>query len=388
MKHPIETKKMKQKTKITLPVGYHTFHPKQIYNFQFNRWHSLGFARYEDMQEAGKKINNFTDWKNVMTNLAETAEDQGRLMNAAIYYRGAEFYITQHDPDKLRFYNKFITLFYQLFTQDNIERFKIPYKDTYLPALKVPANTTQTKGTIVMHGGFDSFIEEFYSMMRIFSDNGYDIIAFEGPGQGGARRIYGLAWDQEWDKPTKAVLDFFKLHNVTLFGISMGGHLCLRAAAFEPRIKRVITSGGAIDYWKIPGPLSRGLLKLFLHFENFTTNAMIKKMKKDEHHNWFAENSMYITKIDNPLHASMKMMEMNEANIHPQNITQDILILSGRNDHFIPIKMHKQMKKTLNQAQSIKGIIYTKETSAQNHCQIGNIPLVCKDILTWINEKR
>jgi len=36
---------------------------------------------------------------------------------------------------------------------------------------------------------------------------------------------------------------------------------------------------------------------------------------------------------------------------------------------------------------SVKGIIYTKETSANNHCQIGNIPLVGKDILDWIEEK-
>ena len=167
----------------------------------------------------------------------------------------------------------------------------------------------------------------------------------------------------------------------------MGGHLCLRAAAFEPRIKRVVTSGGAVNYWKIPGPLSRGMLKLFLHFENFTTKAMIKKMKKDEHHNWFAENSMYISNIDNPLKASMKMMDMTDKNSQPERITQDVLILSARNDHFVPIKLHKMMIKSLKNAKSVKGIIYTKETSANNHCQIGNIPLVGKDILDWIEEK-
>ena len=32
----------------TFPTGFHKFHRKSLYNFQFNRWHSLGFARYED----------------------------------------------------------------------------------------------------------------------------------------------------------------------------------------------------------------------------------------------------------------------------------------------------------------------------------------------------
>jgi len=223
--------------------------------------------------------------------------------------------------------------------------------------------------------------------MRIFADYGFDVIAFEGPGQGGARRVYGLPWDEHWEQPTSAVLDYFKLDNVTLYGISMGGHLCMRAAAFEPRIQRVVTSGGAYDYWKIPGPLARGLLKLFMHFEDFSTKTMRKKMEKDAQHKWFAENAMYITKIDNPFWASMKMLDMNEDNLQPQRITQDVLVLSGRNDHFIPIKMHKLMMKGLPNARSIEGKIYTKETSAHNHCQIGNIPLLCKDIMVWIEKK-
>jgi len=377
---------MKEKSKLILPVGFNNFHKKQIFNFQFNRWHSLGFARFEDMKEAGERINNFTDWKKVMLELAQKAESEDRLINAAIYYRGAEFYITQKDPDKEIFYDKFITLFYQIFKDDGIERFKIPYDNAFLPVLKVPSKGVKRKGIIVMHGGFDSFIEEFYSMMRIFSDNGYEVIAFEGPGQGGARKKYGLAWDEKWDKPTKAILNYFKLDDITLYGISMGGHLCLRAAAFEPRIKRVVSSGGAVDYWRIPGFFSRGLLKIFLHFENFTTKALVKKMKRDEYHNWFTENSMYITKIDKPFNAMMKIFEMTKENIQPERITQDVLILTARDDHFIPIKMHKMLIKSLINAKSITGRIYTKEDHAHNHCQIGNIPLVCKDIIEWIEK--
>jgi hypothetical protein len=114
---------------------------------------------------------------------------------------------------------------------------------------------------------------------------------------------------------------------------------------------------------------------------------MVKKMNRDEYHNWFAENSMYITKIDNLFKASMKMLDMNEDNIQPEKISQDILVLSSMKDHFIPIKMHRIMINSLKNARSVKGIIYDKKTSAHNHCQIGNIPLVCNDIINWLNEK-
>jgi pimeloyl-ACP methyl ester carboxylesterase len=373
-------------TKYELPVGYFDFHKKQIYNFQYNRWYSVGFARYEDILDISKRINSFGDWKIVWIQHAEKAETEGRLKNAAIYYRAAEFYITQDDPDKIKFYDKFIELFYKVFKDDKLESFKVPYENSHLHAFIVPVKKVVKKGTIIIHGGFDSFVEEFYYMMRIFADNGYEVIAYEGPGQGGTRRKYGLAWDEKWEKPTKAVLDYFKLDNVTIYGISMGGHLCLRAAAYEPRIKRVVTSGGAVDYWKIPGPVSRGLLKFFIKRRKFTTKSLVKKTKKDEHHNWFVENSKFISKIDHPLDAMMKIFDMTEQNAQPNKITQDVLILTGKDDHFIPVKMHKMLIRKLVNAKSVKGIIYDKETSANNHCQIGNIPLVCNDILKWLVE--
>jgi len=31
------------KTHFELPVGYQAFHPKQLFNFQLNRWYSLGY---------------------------------------------------------------------------------------------------------------------------------------------------------------------------------------------------------------------------------------------------------------------------------------------------------------------------------------------------------
>ena len=212
------------------------------------------------------------------------------------------------------------------------------------------------------------------------------LLRLKDRGQGGTRRKYDLAWDEHWEKPTKAVLDFCKISDVTIYGISMGGHLCLRAAAFEPRITRIVSSGGAVDYWKIMNPVARGILSFFLHFKTFTTNMMIKKMKKDEHHHWFMENAMYITDINDPLQAMMKMMAMTEGNCQPKRITQDVLVLSGKNDHFIPIKMHKKTMNALTNAHSVEGIVYTKDRQAHNHCQIGNMPLVCKDILRWLEK--
>ena len=373
--------------KFTFPRGYRMFHKEQLFNYQLNRWYSLGYARWEDIEEAGRKINNFGDWKREMMRLAEEAETEGRLLNAAFYYRAAEFYTFQDDPDKEGLYDKFISLFYRIFIDEGIERFKIPYEKAFLPALRVPAAGGVKKGVIVMHGGFDSFIEEFYSWMRYFSDKGYEVIAFEGQGQGGARRKYSLLLDYRWEKPVKAVLDYFELEEATLLGISMGGWLCFRAAAFEARIKRVIAVGIAYDYLKFPPLWARLLMNFFFnHLRGFTNKMTFKKMAKEGMHKWSLGNLMYISDTKTPLDAVDVIKEMNSKNLHSEMVEQDVLILTGRNDHFIPFKMHRMQVKALSKAKSVTGRIFNREEEAHNHCQIGNQGLALEVMVKWLEE--
>jgi len=373
------------KSKFTFPVGYHEFHKDQAFNFQLNRWYSIGYARFEDMEEAGQTINSFEEWKIEMLKLAEIAVSEGRLMNAAFLYRAAEFFTTREDPDKELLYNKFIDHFYKAFQDGEIEKFEVPYNDTFLPAIRIQPVDTEKRGTVVLHGGNDSFIEEIYSIMRYFSDCGYEVIAFEGPGQGGARKKYGLSLDYEWEKPTKAILDYFQMNDVTLLGISMGGWFCIRAAAFEPRITRVIAWSVSFDVIQYTNIVGQQVAKLFFRYlRNFTNNAMVKKMKKNLMYSWFANNLMYITNKEVPIEAFDVLLQLNEENLHSDLVQQDVLILTGREDHLIPFKMHNMQVKALTSAKSVTAMVFTKEEQAQNHCQIGNIGLALDVMVKWI----
>ena len=66
-------------------IGNHKFHKKQVYNFQLNRFYSSGYARFEDMLEAGNNIRKYEDWKPEMVRIADKALRENRLINAAIY---------------------------------------------------------------------------------------------------------------------------------------------------------------------------------------------------------------------------------------------------------------------------------------------------------------
>jgi pimeloyl-ACP methyl ester carboxylesterase len=369
------------------PVGYHDLHKTKIIDFQLNRWHSLGYCRLSDMAEAAAEIRDLTDMKPAMVRQAEKALAEGRLMNGAFHIRAAEFFVHQDDPDKLALYDRFLDLFYnELMVDEPIERARVPYGDVYLPAMRVPALGEATQGTIVIHGGFDSLIEEFYSWATFFARAGYDVVAFEGPGQGGPLRYDGLPMDYRWERPAAAVLDYFGLNDVTWLGISMGGWLCFRAAALEPRIGRVIASSVAYDYMKIPPPPVEAFARWLLKYPGLMRPMAEMKMKLMPQENWGAVNLMYIMQRDDMIEASIDFLNFNAENLLSDRVTQDVLILTGAEDHFIPMKIHDLQVAALTNSRSVTPRVFTRAEQAHNHCQVGNIGLALETMLAWLRE--
>jgi pimeloyl-ACP methyl ester carboxylesterase len=371
------------------PVGYHDFNPTKIIDFQLNRWYSLGYLPYEDVQAAGAAIKGLPDWKDEMVRQAEKALAENRLLAATFHIRAAEFHTHPNDPDKLALYNRFLEMFYnQLFVDEPFERHHVPYTNgTTLPALRLPA-VGEPVGTLVVHGGFDSFIEEFYALATAFAAQGYEVILFDGPGQGGALKHQGLPLDYAWEKPVGAVLDYFGREDVTLLGLSMGGWLCFRAAAYEPRITRVIASSISFDYMQIPPKPVADFARWLFNYPRLFEVLSDWKMRAMPQEKWGIDNLMYMTKTDTVLDAAHALLEFNEANQRPDLVTQDVLILTGAEDHFIPLKMHHIQVAALKNAHTLTERIYTRETQGHNHCQVGNLGLAVDDMLAWMAERQ
>jgi pimeloyl-ACP methyl ester carboxylesterase len=372
---------------VEFPVGYHQFHSNKIMNYQLNRWYSFGYWRLEDLQEAALRINTLEDWKHEMVRQAEKAVADGRMVNAAFFYRSAEFFTLPDDPDKLTLYDVFQETFYgHVFDPSRAERVQVPYEGVFLPAFWLKAQPEEAKGTLVIHGGFDSFTEEFYYMALWFSDHGYDVILFDGPGQGGARKLHDLPLTHEWEKPAKAVLDYFDVHDVTWLGFSLGGWLCFRAAAFEPRIARVIASS---IIFLLPAWLYR-LVSVFMRFPRAFIALARLNARLSQQERWAMHQMLYVFKADTIIDGVNKFFEFTVENQRPESVAQDVLILTGREDHFVPfgmqLKMHDRQVDVLNNARSVTGRIFTKEEHAQNHCQVGNMGLALREMEDWITK--
>jgi hypothetical protein len=298
-----------------VPVGYLDFHSDEIINFQINRWYSLGYCREEDLRRAGEAIGGFEDYPTVFAEQAEEAEWEGRLKNAAFYYRAAEFLTLPTDDRKPTLYTSFRQTFERAFREASYDRYTVPYADGQLPVLHVEPEEP-VKGTIVAHGGLDSFIECWYGLWRHFADRGYEVYAFEGPGQGAAHRTYGLTFEHDWEHPTGAILDFFDLEGVSLLGFSFGGYWCLRAAAFEDRIDRVIAAPPLFDLLKSEGAFSQWLTETLMAFEGLTNLLIRLQMNMFSAANVYMQHILFTTDRESPYQAAKWVLEMDEDHLH------------------------------------------------------------------------
>jgi len=111
-------------------------------------------------------------------------------------------------------------------------------------------------------------------------EHGYGVLIYDGHGQGSVLRRQGLTFTH-WEKPTGAVLDAFladhaRPEKIVLVGMSMGGYLAPRAAAFDERfdgvvLRRVLRLGATARRYAPPAAF-------WLHEHGFTAiiDAMIR----------------------------------------------------------------------------------------------------------------
>lgn len=89
----------------------------------------------------------------------------------------------------------------------------------------------------------------------------------------------------------------------------MGGWLCFRAAAYEPRIKKVIALSIAYDYMKIPPKAVEKFARWLFKYPTLMNMLSKWKMKLMPQEKWGIDNLMYITKTDTPLDAALAFIK-------------------------------------------------------------------------------
>src|SRR6476620_2694488 len=243
--------------------------------FSFETLRTTGFASYSgaDLGEVLATAARITDgdeaswrreWAATAARVAELGERslaaghrvtaRENLLRASNYYRNAAA-VGFDNPAAL--YAAQIDTFAAasaLFDHP-AEAVTIPYQDTTLPGyLFLVDNSGAPRPTPIYTSGYDSTSQECYFVLAVFAiSRGYKVLAFDGPGQGGALHLQKLVMRPDWEAVITPVVDYaltrpeIDLDRIAGFGYSLGGYLLARAAAFEHRLCALILNDGVHD---------------------------------------------------------------------------------------------------------------------------------------------
>ena len=372
------------------PVGYFPLHQNVSLNFQINRfWNWVGDQQMlSELRDAGRQIANYDDWARVMFDLSDASMATGRLLPAAYYAKMAIFFLGASDPR--------VEPAFQRFSQNVLAEngvtagdvHQVPYQGKQLTAYRFTPE--EVRGSIVVFGGYDSYIIEWLPMALALRDAGLDTVIFDGPGQGTALDA-GMPMTRDWHLPVAAVLNHFELNDCTLMGFSLGGALVLRAAAHEPRISRATAMDICTDLFEAltGGFGATGLSVIAQNAEKMPATlvdaAVAAVQKSDLLTDWSIAQGERVMGVTSAAQVFRAWRAYRTDDVSPL-VRQDVLLMAGTKDHYMPLRMLTDQITTLTAARTVSARIFTEAESAQNHCQIGNMGVALRVILGWLDE--
>ncbi len=375
------------------PIGYHDFHKDTVINFQLNRFYSFGCLSYDTVAEIGKESIDFESWSKSFLGRAESFHKNGDLVASATCLRAAMFFMFDEEAEAntqlQQRYEQCMNEYQEAYKDARLTYVRVPFEAGYFPVI-YKCHADGSKGDIVIHGGYDSFLQEFIPLMKYIYSCGYNVYMFEGFGQGEVLNRCGMKMKPEWEVCTKIILDYFQLNEVTLIGISLGGYLAARAAAYEERIRRVVLYDLIYDFYgalleKMPDDLKKLINSLMKVPDSPKWKSIEELMKANPFSLWLFQQGRHVLGNITTLYDYYKcIMNYNTIALSPL-IRQDVLILAGEEDIYT-IYFEKQMK-ALTNARSVRGRVFSKEENASHHCQVGNVQLVLDYILAWVDSK-
>ena len=380
--------------KVLFQAGYYTFNEDEGLNFQLNRFYTYGVFSKEELTDIGSRIDSFEKWISIFMEIGQQAEKQGESLKAATCYRAAQFYTLSGQTDengqslKHVLYDKCMKLYNEYYERlPYLKVTRIPYKNFELPVYHAVCDNP--KGTIVIHGGYDSIAQDLLAMLPFFYEQSYNAYFFEGPGQGEVLMHHDVRMTPEWEYCTGAVLDYFGLEDVTLIGVSLGGYLATRAAAYDKRISRLVMYDLIYDFYGAilnkMGSFGKFFDYLTRHPKNIFWRSLNKKFDQKYFTKWLLLQGYAIYEdVHTPCEYFNHIKKYNTREIS-KLVTQDTLVLAGAAD--IYTVFYQDQIDALVNARSVTGRLFTKEEQADHHCQVGNMGLLLETITEWITEK-
>ena len=330
--------------------------------------------------------------------LAERFSSEGDADAAWRLYELAAFYLGAGDPRKGRFIDAMSAAFDEAHKGLALARHAVPYRGGELTAMRWEADLVHrelapagTPHTLVMMNGFDGYAEEIIDFASHFPTRPFDIITFDGPGQGHTA-LAGTPLEPEWERPTDAVLDYFGVESAAALGVSFGGYLVMRAAAHCPRITHII----AFDmmYRLLDGltvPLPRPLRPIA---DAVVANprpawlidaALGVAPRFSADLAWKLQQARHLTGLSKPSEVLRAFGDYTMAPLEGA-IRQPCLVLAGDADQYVPFERLGDVRRALANAAEldVRAFHEAEDPDMAQHCQIGDLDRAFAIMGEWL----
>ena len=329
--------------------------------------------------------------------MAARFDAEGDAAAAWRLYFLAAFYLPEHDQRKRHFIDAASRNFDAAHTHLAMRRHTVPCKDGSLTAIHWQADPDDharfpdAPSTLVMMNGYDGYAEEIMGFAEYFPCRPFDIIAFDGPGQGHTA-LAGMPLEPQWERPTEAVLDYFGVDSAAALGVSFGGNLVMRAAAYCPRISHVI----AFDmmYQLLDGltmPLPRPLRPIAEAVISRARPAWLidglmgiaPRFSADLA--WKLQQARHLSGLDKPCDV---LRALGAYTMEPLAgmIRQPCLVMAGDADQYVPFERLSDVRRILAGAASldVRAFHEAEDPGMAQHCQVGGLDRAFAIMGDWL----
>jgi hypothetical protein len=311
-------------------------------------------------------------------------------LRAYTYYRiPLAFMSPRHDSGYESLYRKAQSCFRKAIVLFNPpgEVIEIPFEGKVLPGYFFrPDGSDTRRKTLIMIGGADTFVEDMYAYIGPAAlKRDYNLLIVDLPGQG-ILPMAGMVWRADAEAPMKAVIDYIFSRSevdpncLAAYGISGGGYLVPRAAAYEKRLKACIACSIILNFGGIWPSRTRTIEKSLL-FKVLTAlplrSIQTRRMLSDTYQwRWGA-------------HSLLELYELcTKMEVDPSLITCPTLNLIAEQEYhqfgMSRVWAHQCMAKIANPNKKI--VITPADEGADSHAAGTNLSLVSEIVFDWLDE--